>query len=342
MSNLEFAWGFSALLLLCVVPMWLHDRKHARDQGSLWSPQAGLIKELLGKAGSLALQKKPSWLMVLAWSLLVVALMRPQHVGQPIEITRDGRNIMLVLDISESMEARDMKISGESVSRLDSAKVVLSDFIDKRHGDRLGLVVFGSESFLHAPLSFDHPTIKQFLTEAEIGFAGPKTAIGDAIGLSVKKLIEQTEGQKTVVLLTDGQNNAGSLEPSQAAQIAKQQGIKIYIVGLGSSRMMVHGFFGPTPVNPSASLDEAESELKEIAATTGGNYFRARDFDGLSTIYEEIDKLEPVRADSLVLIPRKELFYWPLAGFIGLWAMRAWWMLARSKATLVQRRKVSL
>ncbi len=340
MSNLEFAWGAAALIFLCLVPMWLFERGRGRDQSLLFSPQTAIMRTLLSKTTSISLRHKPPWFMVLCWSLLVIALMRPQHVGKPIEITRDGRNIMLLLDISESMEAEDVKISGQAVSRLDSAKRVISDFVDKRRGDRMGLIVFGSESFLHAPLSFDHPTIKQFLDDAQIGFAGPKTAIGDAIGLSVKKLIEQSEGDKTVIMLTDGQNNAGSLEPLKAAEIAKQHGIKIYIVGLGSSRMVVNGFFGPTAVNPSVSLDEGEPDLKEIASLTGGKYFRAKDHDALSSIYEDIDKLEPVKADSLVLIPRKELFYWPLAALLILWTIRALYFLIKSKASLAQRRDV--
>ena len=330
MSNLEFAWPYAALAILCLIPMWLLETRRARDRSVLWSPQTLVIKDLLGQAKIISFRGHRNWLLLLVWTLLTLALMRPQHVGEPIEIVRDGRNIMLVLDISESMEAKDMRILGQPASRLESAKDVLAEFIDKRHGDRLGLIVFGSESFLHSPLSFDYPTIIQLLTDAQIGFAGPKTAIGDAIGLSVKKLLEQTSGDKTLVLLTDGQNNAGTLTPMKAAQIAKEHGIKIYVVGLGSSRMVVDGFFGPTAVNPSISLDEAEPELKEIASLTKGKYFRAKDFNSLSSIYEEIDRLEPVKAEALVYIPRKELFYWPLACLLVIWMMMAVRMVFKS------------
>lgn len=200
---------------------------------------------------------------------------------------------------------------------------MITSFIDKRRGDRIGLVVFGSEAFLHAPLSFDHPMIKQFLADAQIGFAGPKTAIGDAIGLAVKKLIEQTQGDRVLVLLTDGQNNIGSLTPLDAATIAQKQGVKIYIAGLGSSRMVVNGFFGPQAVNPSLSLDEAEPELKNIANMTKGKYFRAKDYKALQAIYSDIDRLEPVKADPVVLVPRKEVFFWPLSVVVLLITLRA-------------------
>lgn len=309
MSNLEFAWPYAALSLLLLLPLWLFYRRH--EQGFLVSPIALAVKRLgLAKGGVLA--KKLPLVEVVIWILLVCALMRPQLVGDALEISRDGRNLMLVLDLSESMEALDMTLNGQPVDRLVLAKDVLDSFIDRRRGDRLGLVVFGSESFLHAPLTFDHPTIKRFLDDAQIGFAGPKTAIGDAIGLATKKLLEEKRGDRIIVMLTDGQNNIGSLEPMQAAEIAKKHRVKIYMIGLGASRMVVDGFFGPTRINPSESLDEAEPEMRELVALTGGKYYRAKDHKALAQIYAEIDALEPVKSDPIILIPRKDLFYWPL------------------------------
>jgi Ca-activated chloride channel family protein len=324
MSNLAFAWPYAALCFLLIVPLWFFLSKTTRSFGFLLSPITLVMTRFVNGGRNRNVKSIP-WLLFLFWALLVLSLMRPQLVGQPIEITRDGRNIMLVQDLSESMEAADMNLQGQPVDRLTIAKDVLNDFIDKRRGDRIGLVVFGSEPFLHAPLSFDHPTIKQFLADAQIGFAGPKTAIGDAIGLAVKKLID-AKGDRIMILATDGQNNTGALEPMQAATIAQKNHIKIYIVGLGASRMVVNGFFGPTAINPSASLDEAEPELKEIASLTGGKYFRAKDKNALATIYSEIDALEPVLSEPMVLIPRKELFYWPLTVFLiimlALWLSR--------------------
>ncbi len=309
MSNLDFAWPLAALALLFLIPLWIIVGR--RQDAFLVSPMASAVKKLLAGKASITGKRLPLW-EALLWCLLVIALMRPQLVGDAIEIARDGRNLMLVLDLSESMETPDMKLNNEQSDRLDIAKDVLNQFIDKRRGDRLGLVVFGSESFLHAPLTFDHETIKRFLADTQIGFAGPKTAIGDALGLAIKKLLEEKTGDRVIIMLTDGQNNAGSLEPMQAAEIAKKHNVKIYIIGLGASRMVVDGFFGPTRVNPSEALDEAEPEMKKLTEMTGGHYYRAKDHDALGHVYNEIDRLEPAAAPPIVLIPRKELFYWPL------------------------------
>jgi Ca-activated chloride channel homolog len=332
MSNLVFAWPYAVIALLLLIPMWLFDNKKRRDQGLLFSPVTGAMKALVKDERS-SWPRRLNWFMVFGWLLLTISLMRPQLIGEPIEISRDGRNVMLVLDISESMEITDMELALAHVDRLTIAKDVMASFIDKRHGDRLGLLVFGSEAFLHAPLSFDHPMIKLFLDDVQIGFAGPKTAIGDALGLAVKKLIEQTEGDRMIVLLTDGQNNMGSLTPLDAAKIAQKHGVKIYIAGLGASRMVVDGFFGPQAVNPSLSLDEAEPELKSIAAMTHGKYFRAKDHKALQAIYADIDRLEPIKADPIVLVPRKEVFFWPLSLVALMFALRILLLLWRGHAT---------
>lgn len=318
MSHLEFFWPQAAIFLLMLLPLWWKSRKNL--QSALYSPMVPLLSSIIPKT------KKPRNILslpLLYWCLMVLALMRPQLVGNPIKIVRDGRSIMMVLDISESMETADMVVDQKTIDRLRVAKAVMSDFIDQRTSDRIGLVVFGSKPFLHAPLSFDHPTIKQFLLEAQSGFLGPKTAIGDALGLAVKKLLEETEGDRVIVMLTDGQNNEGSLEPLKAAEIAKQSGIKIYIAGLGAKSVRVNGFFGPTSINPSQSLDEAEPELKQMATLTGGQYYRAEDAASLQDIYQEIDRLEPTKSDPLVVIPRKELFYWPLLLMVLIMLLRA-------------------
>lgn len=310
MSNLEFAWPYASLLFLLLLPLWWWQKKNIHQNDALYSPMAPFL-------ASIAPRSQRPWYSIinfwqtLFWCLMVLGLMRLQYVGTPIEITRNGRSIMMVLDISESMETKDMVVEDKTYDRLTIAKEVMAEFIDKRSVDRIGLIVFGSEPFLHAPLSFDHPTIKQFLDEAKSGFAGPKTAIGDAIGLGVKKLLEE-KGDRIMILLTDGQNNEGSLEPMKAAEMAKKYGIKIYAAGLGASRIMINGFFGAQAINPSESLDEAEPELQRLTAMTGGKYFRARDVQSLQKIYQEIDRLEPIKTDPVVLIPRKELYYWPL------------------------------
>ena len=305
-------WPYAAFLILALVPLVFLQQRIRAQRSSLRTNLVSVVRDLDPGLGLVHKRKLPPLALILLWTLMVLALMRPQFVGEPVELARSGRNILLTLDISESMQVQDL-VASQPVDRLSVAKSVLHNFIDHRKGDRLALVLFASESFLHAPLSFDHKTIKRFLDETHIGFLGPKTAIGDAIGLSVKKLMEQPAGEdRIMILLTDGQNNTGILEPMQAAQLAKQQDVKIYIVGLGASHMNVEGFFGTSVVNPSTDLEEAEPELKKIAELTGGNYFRAKDSNALNNIYNIIDRMEPVVVDSHLIIPKKDLFYWPL------------------------------
>lgn len=331
MPHLAWAWPYAGLAILLLVPLLLFKKQ--RQDNLLLSPMA-LALSKIATGYRRGRDRSWPWLFIIMWLFLCLAIMRPQLVGDAIEISREGRNIMMVLDLSESMEAQDMTIDNRHVDRLTLAKDVMTDFITRRRGDRLGLVVFGSESFLHAPLSFDHPVIKQFLDDAQIGFAGPKTAIGDALGLALKKLLEEQRGDRIIILLTDGQNNMGALEPRQAAEIAQKHNVKIYIVGLGASSMLVDGFFGPTRINPSASLDEAEAELREIAQSTKAKYYRAKDHASLSSIYSEIDQLEPNQTDPLVMIPRKEIFYWPAALAVAMLLL----MWARSQIPRGERR----
>ncbi|MCA9507390.1 MAG: VWA domain-containing protein [Myxococcales bacterium] len=312
MASIDFQWPYAGLLIILMIPLWLMGGKSS-SVAFLHSNLVSVVERISGHAVFKAHKRKiPFWFFI-CWSLLTLGLMRPQWVGKPIEIARSARSIMLTLDTSESMQVKDLEIKGKPLDRLSVAKTVLFDFIDKRKGDRLGLVVFGAESFLHAPLSFDREMIKRFLSESQIGFAGSKTAIGNAIGLSVKKLLDQKEGDRVMILLTDGQNNAGQLSPIQAAQMAQKYHVKIYIIGLGASQVMVDSFFGPRAVNPSRDLEQAEPELKKIAEMTGGMYFRAKDSETLMRIYEKIDASEPVKVDNLFSIPKKELFYWPIA-----------------------------
>ena len=266
-------------------------------------------------------------LLALIWSLVVVAAARPQWVGKPQALPTSGRDLLLAVDISDSMNEQDMQIGGQAVSRIAVVKHVVSEFIKRRKGDRIGLVLFGSEAYLQAPLTFDTTTVSQFLQEAQLGFAGPQTAIGDAIGLSVKRFQNHQKTSNTassknnnhvIVLLTDGANTSGEVEPLQAAKLAQQTQTKIYTIGMGADEMVVRGFFGPRRVNPSASLDE--ETLTQIANTTNGKYFRARDTKELDTIYTLLDALEPIVQDEQWLRPTTSLFLWPLAAalLIGL------------------------
>ncbi len=251
--------------------------------------------------------------MALIWCLLLCASARPQWIGETQPIAVSGRALMMAVDISESMKSRDMLIEDELVDRVTAVKLVAEEFIERRTGDRIGLILFGSQAYLQTPLSFDRKTVNTFLQEAVIGIAGRKTAIGDAVGLAIKRLRDQDRGDidNVLILLTDGANTAGIMEPLQAAQLARSANLKIYTIGVGADPAMVNRLFGQRLLNASSDLDE--ETLISMAQATGGRYFRARDGDSLEQIYGIIDDLEPVRDESKFLRPITELFYLPLA-----------------------------
>lgn len=256
------------------------------------------------------------WLVSAAWGLLILACTQPQWLGQPLEIPVSGRDLMLAVDLSQSMEITDFMLNGQQVDRLTATKEVARQFIARRTGDRLGLVLFGTQAYLQVPLTFDRTTVTQLLDEAVIGLAGENTAIGDAIGLAVKRLRDQTDAQKVLILMTDGANTAGVIEPVRAAELAANAGLKIYTIGIGADEMLVRRLFGTYRIDPSRDLDE--KTLTAIAETTGGKYFRARDVQELETIYGELDKLEPVEHAGEHFRPAKDLFAWPLAAALAL------------------------
>ena len=253
-------------------------------------------------------------LLIIAWLSLVTAIARPVNIGDPVALPTTGRDILLAVDISGSMEREDMIINGKQVNRLYAVKSVVSEFVNTREGDRLGLILFGERAYLQTPLTFDTKTLQDLLIEAQIGFAGNGTAIGDAIGLSVKKLKERPDSNRVLILLTDGSNTAGVLSPSEASDIAKKAKVKIYTIGIGDGRQRNQVLFGQTLVNKNNDLDERT--LVAIADLTGGKYFRARDPRELRTIYDQLNKLEPIDQDEELLRPITSLFHWPLALFL--------------------------
>ena len=308
---IHFAWPW--MLLLLPLP-WLVRRwwPPATDRGTaaLFAPFA------LGLAGNSDVSPASGvvrWRLGLAafiWLCLLVAAARPQWLGEPAPLPQTGRNLVLAIDVSGSMETPDLALDGSQATRLDVVKQVAGDFIENRSGDRVGLILFGSQAYLQAPLTFDHVTLRHFLEEAVIGVAGRETAIGDAIGLAVKRLREAPGGEAVLVLLTDGQNTAGAVSPRQAAKLAAQTGLRIHTIGIGAEQMQVRGLLGPRRVNPSANLDE--TTLRAIAETTGGRYFRARNRDDLVEVYKRLDELEPVTGNSHLVRPVTALFPWPL------------------------------
>ena len=253
-------------------------------------------------------------LLIIAWLSLVTAIARPVNIGDPVALPTTGRDILLAVDISGSMEREDMIINGRQVNRLYAVKSVVGEFVNTREGDRLGLILFGERAYLQTPLTFDTKTLQDLLIEAQIGFAGNGTAIGDAIGLSVKKLKERPDSNRVLILLTDGSNTAGVLSPSEASDIAKKAKVKIYTIGIGDGRQRNQVLFGQTLVNQNNDLDERT--LTAIADLTGGKYFRARDPRELRSIYDQLNKLEPIDQDEELLRPTTSLFHWALALFL--------------------------
>ncbi len=251
------------------------------------------------------------WLSLLVWLLLVVAASRPQWLGDSVAIPISGRDLMLAVDLSDSMRTADFKIEGKQVNRLHATKRVASRFIERRRGDRLGLILFGTQAYLQAPLTFDSKTVNRLLLESAIGLAGERTAIGDAIGLAIKRLDLETDNSRVLILMTDGANTAGEVAPLKAAELAASRGLKIYTIGIGADEKIEATWFGLRRSNPSAQLDE--KTLGEIARLTGGKYFRARDSEQLAGIYTELDRLEPLPRDLQNLRPTSALFMWPLA-----------------------------
>jgi len=323
-TGFTLAWPW--LLLLAPLPWLLRILLPASRAGDFQALKVPWFAQVAG--GRAGWMKRP-WLALVAtlvWLLLVFAASRPQWVGEIESMPVTGRDLLLAVDISGSMDTQDMILDRTAVNRLKVVKKVAGEFIQRRHGDRVGLVLFGSRAYLQTPLTFDTETTAILLDESEIGLAGRETAIGDAIGLAVKRLRDDAAADRVLVLLTDGANTSGEVQPLQAAEFAARDGLTVYTVGVGADEMMVQDFFGSRVVNPSADLDE--DTLRTIAERTGGRYFRARDVEGLERIYEILDELEPVESDVEIIRPVDELFYWP-TGLAYVLALLAALMLIR-------------
>ena len=271
--------------------------------------------------GGAVVRRRRFLVALLAWLCLVLAAARPQWIGETVSLRITGRDLMLAVDLSGSMNRQDLKLGDAWHTRIDVVKRVAGEFIEKRHGDRIGLILFATRAYLQAPLTFDRPTVRTLLDESFIGLAGEQTAIGDAIGLAIKRLRDRPAENRVLVLLTDGANTAGSVDPLDAARVAAKEGLKIYTIGVGADVAMMHRIYGTTRINPSADLDEPT--LAAIARITGGRYFRARDTGELAEIYRLLDELEPVIGDDARFRPTEELFHWPLALALALAVMLA-------------------
>jgi Ca-activated chloride channel homolog len=339
MWTLAWPWMLLALPLPWLVRRLLPPAAAGHEAG-LRVPSLGGFALLAERPKVESLLNWRIWVAMLAWLLLVLAAARPERIGDELDVPVSGRNLMLAVDLSGSMDAKDFELGNRRVDRLTATKAVASDFISRREGDRLGLILFGERAYLQVPLTLDRETVNVLLMEAFIGLAGEKTAIGDAITLAVKRIHDQgtAADEQVLILLTDGANTAGQIDPLKAAELASQIGLRIYTIGIGAEQMVIPSLTGGMRrVNPSADLDE--ETLTRIAEMTGGRYFRAVDTAGLQQIYRLLDEMEPVAEPEAGFRPVTAHFYWPLGGAFTLAALLAlgtllsgWQPLQRLKA----------
>lgn len=318
MANFEFVWWWSFFLLPLPIIVYLLvppasqsapiHLPYVPEAGSSVTPSNRIAKLLAG----------------LVWLALVIAMARPVWYGEPVTTQPKHRDLMLVLDLSYSMSKEDMNDGSDYIDRLSAVKKVVSDFAQKREGDRLGLVVFADHAYLQTPLTLDRTTISQQVDQLVLRLIGEKTAIGEGIGLATKTFIDSDAPQRVMILLSDGSNTSGVLDPIEAANIAKKYNATIYTIGVGAGEIMVKDFFMTRKVNTAQDLDE--KTLIKIADITGGQYFRARNADELATIYDTINSLEPISKATQTWRPQIEWFGVPLSvaltGFIVLIILR--------------------
>lgn len=296
------------LLLLLLLPLLIrrHQREGNRGRLVVYMPDGTILQG--GATWRAWLRRRLHRLRWAALALLIVAMARPQRQWQEQKIEADAVDIVLSLDISPSMLSRDF-----DPDRLQVAKQVASDFVRKRPHDRIGLVAFSAEAFTQCPLTTDQRVVQQFLRDLAVGRLEDGTAVGMGLATAVNRLKDSPSKSKVVILLTDGENNAGYISPRQAAEIAKTLGIRVYTVGIGTDGVVM----SPARRNPDGSYDyaprsmEFDTELlEEIAATTGGKFYRAWSEQELAGIYDEIDRLEKTKIEVTTIRKTTEFFYW--------------------------------
>ncbi|MGB3127526.1 MAG: VWA domain-containing protein [Pseudomonas sp.] len=310
MWQLDYPW----LLLLLPLP-WLAYRylpPYQEARSAVRVPFFGGMSQAVGgspSASGVRNNRSQLVLNLLVWALLVLAIARPVWVEQPIERQQPVRDLMLAIDISQSMETQDFTdANGQKINRLAAVKGVVHDFIQRRKDDRIGLILFGSGAYPQAPLTLDHTSLSLLLDDSGIGMAGPNTAIGDAIGLGLKLLDQAHEPEKVLILLTDGNDTSSAIAPDHAAEMAAAKGVVIHTIGIGDPQAT-----GEAKVNLSA--------LQDIASTTGGRYFRAEDRDSLSQVYTTLDTITPHQVKTLSHQPKRDLYWWPLSAALALLAL---------------------
>ena len=310
MMHFVWPWVFALLPLPWLLRLLL-PRAASNNAAAL---QVTYIQDFQISTSSVAsgshAKRWPLFIYMLLWICLLAATARPQWIGDAIELPVSGRDLMMAIDLSGSM-AEPFNRNYRNVNKLDATKAVASDFIEKRVGDRIGLILFGDQAYLQSPLTFDRTTVRILLSEAVVNLAGRATAIGDAIGLAIKRFSDNKNDDRILILLTDGMNTAGEIKPAKAAELAAKKGLKIYTIGIGSR----------------GSRDLDEQTLNAIAKATGGRYFRAHNIEELQQIYQLLDELEPSEKESQSYRPTWSLFYWPLSialFFASLLALAKW------------------
>lgn len=306
---LEWAWPWALLAL----PLpWLLAARRAPPPDSAVLRLPGLGQRMAGpeRAGSRRGRLRVPLPAAAVWLLLCAAAARPQWLDAPVTPPRSGRDLLLAVDLSGSMAEQDMRLGGVRVDRLTAVKAVLGDFLERRRGDRVGLLLFGVQAYALVPLTFDLDSVRQQLAGSVIGMAGRETAIGDAVALAVKRLRERPDSQRVLILLTDGVNTAGALSPERASELARAESVRVHAIGFGGEGAAGDGLFG---LLPAAGAEIDEDTLRGVAEETGGRYFRARNTAELADIYGELDKIEPIEAEAAPVRPRRDLYPWPTA-----------------------------
>jgi Ca-activated chloride channel homolog len=318
----EFAWPWMIALAPLPLLVWglsfLSRKVRPPEAPEILFPYIGRLKSAF--SGQVVDGEKMNWsyhtLLGLGWLCLVAALMQPQLTDQYTAVKNRGHDLMLAVDLSGSMRALDLGTFGHRINRTEAVKEVVERFVQERQGDRIGLILFGQHAYLDVPLTADTLAVGKMLDNAEIGEAGDSTAIGDALGVAVSNLRNRPGKDKVVILLTDGADNASTIPPLQAAKLAKQYGIRVYTVGVGST--------GPVPFPDQfgqivmAQMDLDEDLLRQIADMTGGKYFRATDEGALQSIYQSIDQLEKTESETPSYAIHTPLYRYPLGAVLAL------------------------
>lgn len=300
---MHFSWPW--IFLLLPLPLLMMRQKNSTTTNAISIPpvlEIQLDQLTTGTRLNIGIRQLLSWF---AWICLLSSIAQPWHPGDTQAQPVSGRAIAIAIDVSGSMERRDFSLDGVDNDRLSVVKQVAQDFIEQRKGDRVSLVLYGREAFIASPLTFDLSALGSILNGAGIGMAGRSTAIGDAIGLSIQTLQNDPATTKAIVLLSDGTNNSGSVEPESAAALAKSLNIRIHTVAMGSEDKELSGF----ETANSADLDE--DTLKAIANDAQGQFFRATSTEDLQQIYTAIDKLERAEVEAPPVIVKKDLRFWP-------------------------------